>query len=117
MLLKLWKAFLSLFVPEVKDRHYWFQDLNDDRDVRRAFLWDGKKVSRQYLQEFVGNLDVKFYPDGNCIVDGPNPIQLFPYTFIWEDSDGYDSSRLYGVIQRFAMYRNPDLRPGTPKAS
>ena len=114
-MISLWQRFKNLFHPHRLNRKYWFQDLNNSADVRRAFLWDGK--DRAALREFLGELQVKWHCDGAVTVAGYGQIYMRPYTYIWEDSDGYDSGPLFTVIQRFAIYRNPECTSTKSRAS
>lgn len=98
----LFQRFMNIFRRRPVNKEYWLISRTNARDKRRAFLWDGESIDA--LREFLGYNQVKWNTGGSVTVAGYNQIILRPYTYIWDDSDGFDCGILTTVLTKFTIH-------------
>ncbi len=108
MLRKFFKRLWTKLTGEVDPyaNYYYLQSRRDVNDVREAFLWDGQRKSLPALKLFLKHASYQRVANSrDLIIDGYCVMRVTPYTYIWRDSDGFDSAKLPLVHANWYMYR------------
>lgn len=74
------------------------QNKSDPTDIRRAIYWDGR--DRKALRKFLGSLQARWSSGGSFTIAGYNQITVSPGSYIWDDSDGYNTGR-HNYVEKY----------------